>query len=240
MGNKKMKKEAYAMDLHIHSALSPCAHEDMTPNNIVNMAHLKGLDIIAVTDHNSAENLPGIQQCCKEKDILLLPGIEVNSKEEVHLLTYFSTLAMALEFSHILYEHLPPIENNKNIFGTQRIIDKEDSIVDEVRKLLISATDLSIDKIIKIVKEMGGVTVAAHVDKNNNSIFSNLGFVPDYLEFKTLEVLNKEQRSQNDLNSTGRYNIISSSDAHYLWQILERREFIQLHTLSVKELINTL
>lgn len=235
-----MSKGNFAVDLHIHSALSPCAHEDMSPNNIVNMAVIKGLDIIAVTDHNSAGNLPAIEKCCINNNILMLPGIEVNSREEVHLLVYFNTLSMAMEFSKVVYKHLPDILNDKRIFGNQIIFDEEDLIIGEEAKLLISATDLSIEEITKIVRNMEGTVIPAHIDKKSNSIYNNLGFIPENLHFKTLEITNQNNLSALVNISHDNFKYITSSDAHYLGDIMEREQFLNLDSLKTYNIIKNL
>ena len=102
---------AYFADLHIHSCLSPCGDDDMTPANIAGMAKIKGLDIIAVTDHNAARNLPAVQKCCEAYGLLLLPGMEITTKEEVHLLGYFDSVDTALRFGKELKNHLPKKKN---------------------------------------------------------------------------------------------------------------------------------
>ena len=132
------------LDLHIHSALSPCGDNDMTPNNIVNMALLKGLDAIAVTDHNSAENVEAVMKLGFEKGIVVVPGMEVQSKEEVHLLCYFSDLDRALGFQQRVYDNLEG-ENNPDYFGDQLIMDEMDRVVGHNRRLLI-----------RIYKPLGG------------------------------------------------------------------------------------
>ncbi|MGI6707045.1 MAG: PHP domain-containing protein [Clostridia bacterium] len=120
-----------AVDLHIHSCLSPCADDDMTPNNIVNMALLKKLDIISVTDHNSAGNVAAVMEVAKDKDILILPGMEVNSREEVHLLCYFASLDSITAFDRFLYPYIPEVPNHKNIFGSQLLCNEQDKVIGE-------------------------------------------------------------------------------------------------------------
>ena len=137
-----------AVDLHIHSCLSPCADDDMTPNNIVNMALLKKLDAISVTDHNSAGNVAAVMEVAKDKDILVLPGMEVNSREEVHLLCYFESLDGITSFDRFLYPHIPEVLNRKNIFGSQLFCNEQDEVIGEEKKLLINAVDLSVNEIV--------------------------------------------------------------------------------------------
>ena len=136
-----------AVDLHIHSCLSPCADDDMTPCNIAGMAYVKHLDCIALTDHNAAENLPAAALAAREMGVCLLPGIEVTSSEEVHILCYFPAVDPAVDFGRMIYDHLPPLPNNKRIFGNQMILGPEDEAQGELSKLLIQATDLSIVEI---------------------------------------------------------------------------------------------
>ena len=114
-------------DLHIHSCLSPCGDELMTPNNIAGMAMLKGLDAIAVADHNSARNLPALSRTCAAMGVLLLPAMELTTAEEVHLLSYFPTVEAALDFSEELHGCLPPIQNRPDIFGPQQVLDEDDA-----------------------------------------------------------------------------------------------------------------
>lgn len=139
-----MKAKAYAVDLHIHSCLSPCGDEDMTPNNIVNMALLKGLDFIAVTDHNSALNLPAVESLARKAGLGFLPGIEVNTKEEIHVLAYLPDVERALVLDEWIMKHLPPTPNREDFFGEQRILNEEDECVGKLDRLLIHATDLSL------------------------------------------------------------------------------------------------
>lgn len=233
-----MEKGQWAYDLHIHSALSPCADNEMTPNNIINMAQLKGLDIIAVTDHNSAQNLPAVFKVGKGKEILIIPGIEVTTKEEVHLLCYFPSLDLVLDFDKKIKSHLPPIPNKKSIFGDQIILNEKDEITGEVEYLLINALDLSIDEIYKEVEKREGVIVPAHVDRKSFSMISNLGFIPPHLLINTLEI--SKNCNKNDINLPKEYQFIQSSDAHYLGDILERKFFIGLKKLNIENVLHYL
>jgi len=138
----------YFYDLHIHSALSSCAENDMTPNNIVNMALLKGLDFIAITDHNSAENVKAVMKCAQNKDIIVVPGMELETAEEVHLACLFPDLESVIEYSRKIYSSLPEIKNNERIFGQQLVVDSGDKIIRIVDGLLSTATRLTIDEIV--------------------------------------------------------------------------------------------
>ena len=116
-------------DLHIHSCLSPCGDALMTPNNIVGMAFIKQLDAIAVCDHNTARNLPAIKEVADMMNVVLLPGLELTTREEAHMLAYFESVDAALAFSDVIYAHLPPIPNNAKFFGEQQRMNAQDEVI---------------------------------------------------------------------------------------------------------------
>lgn len=222
-------------DLHIHSCLSPCGDNDMTPNNIVNMAKLLGLDVIAVSDHNSAKNLTAIKKIAQEVDMLVIPAIELNSAEEVHILSLFYTFEDALAFSDYIYEHLPNIINKPEIFGEQLVLDENDEKIGEVDKLLINALDIGIDKLIDIISDYNGVLIPAHIDKSSYSIISSLGFIPPDYDFKCVEVKNID-----NYKADFKGRIISNSDAHYLEHINEPNLYIEAKDKTIKSVIDAI
>jgi len=226
-------------DLHIHTALSPCADNDMTPNNIVNMACLKGLDIIAVTDHNSAENVEAVIKCSHKKNLVVVPGMEVMSSEEVHVLCLFATLEKVLEFQEIVYNSLPPIPNRPDIFGQQIIFNEKDHITGYVDTLLLASAGLSIEDVFNHTIRLGGAAIPAHVDKSSYSMISNLGTIPEELEVKYLEISRNctETEFKSSHPNLSKYEFLKSSDAHFLWDILERESFIELEEPSAQCLI---
>ena len=231
-----------AVDLHIHSALSPCSDNEMTPNNIVHMAKLKGLTMIAVTDHNSAENLQAISCCAREQGIILVPGLEVETKEEVHVICLFKTLEKAIKMQEKVYAALPDIQNREDIFGQQLIMNEEDVVSGTIRRMLITATGLSLDEVFQLVKSLEGVAIPAHVDRESYSILSNLGLIPEHLDIRYLEVskgCNLEEFKKKNPRLE-KYHLIKSSDAHRLGDIMERESFIELDGLSVENLIEAL
>lgn len=229
-----------AVDLHIHTALSPCSEEEMSPNNIVNMSLLKGLDIIAVTDHNSAENVCSVMECAKGSSLLVVPGMELETMEEVHLVCLFESSDKALQMQEIVYSKLPPINNRVEIFGEQIIYDHDDNVTGKCDKLLQTAAGIGVDEAFDIVKGLGGAIIPAHIDRESYSMMSNLGSIPDNLSIRYLEISTMCPREKY-LKITSRlnqYKFISSSDAHRLGDILERVSFIELEELSAKCLIN--
>ena len=191
-------------DLHMHSCLSPCGDMDMTPNNIAGMAMIKGLNIIALTDHNS-------------------PGMELTTEEEVHVVCLFAELEDALAFDSYVYERLIKIRNKKEIFGEQIIMNEMDEPIGEEEYLLINATSISFDSVYDIVKEFHGIMIPAHLDKTTTSLLSNLGMIPPNSRFTCAEVKNLEKL--HGLMKANPYlekcRIISDSDAHYLPDISE-------------------
>lgn len=232
----------FAVDLHIHTALSPCGDEDMTPNNIVNMALLKGLDLIAVTDHNCCANLEAVIDVGRNHGLMVIPGIEVQSKEEVHLICLFKKLAAACEFGSLIYDSLPDIPNNEDLFGRQLILDASDTMVGKVEKLLLSSCAYSVNEIFQMVKERDGICIPAHVDRQGYSIISNLGFIPKGLDVRVIEISKKTepQAALNKMPFLKGYKTVVSSDAHYLWDISEREHFVEMEYLSPSKLFEAL
>lgn len=226
-----------AADLHIHSCLSPCAEEVMTPNNIVNMAFIKQLGVIAVTDHNSAKNLPAVATVAKQRGLVLLPGLEVQSREEVHLLCYFESVEAAVQFGDEIYEFLPNIPNRPDIFGSQQIMDANDEVTGTEPKLLIQSLRLGIEQVVMRVQEQGGLVVPAHINKNANSILYSLGFIPPGLGFPTLEVSRTAPIPAVDLSM---YRVVYTSDAHDIYAILEPEQYIEVETCSAHGVLRSM
>ncbi len=228
-------------DFHIHSALSPCGDDDMTPNNIVNMSVLKGLDAIAVTDHNSAKNVRACYECGKKNGLIVLPGMEIETSEEVHLLALFSHPDNAETLDDIISSKLVKIKNRTDIFGTQLVLDEQDEIVETIPNLLSTATMLTLSEAVKIVRDLGGVPIPAHVDKTSYSVISNLGFIPKELNFSTVEMKFPEMKDsyieKYDLSSC---KVIHNSDAHFLWDIHEKEHFLDIKACSGQEIIDYL
>ena len=230
----------YYYDLHIHSALSPCGDNDMTPNNIVNMALLNELDFMAVCDHNCCFNLPAVIECAKNTNVTVIPGMEVETCEEVHVLTYFPDLASCEKMCGIVMSSLPDIKNNVQIFGHQFVMDAQDNVVRDVENLLSTATSLSIYDVISHAKSLGGVAVPAHINKSSYSVLSNLGFIPPDLEISAVELLKDSKVEEFNNSQFKKYNIISSSDSHYLQDILYKKSSITLPDKTVSALLDKL
>lgn len=216
-------------DLHIHTALSPCGDEDMTPNNIVNMSILKGLDVIAITDHNICGNAKACMDAAEGTGLIVLPGLEVESCEAVHNLCIFEDIESAKEMERIVLESLPNIKNRPDIFGREIFLDRNDNECGEEDILLLNSSFLSIYDIKEKTEELGGVYIPAHIDREAYGILASLGIFPEDIGVKLLEVSQSapDGFTEDFERQYGKgYAFITSSDAHYLENISERRHFL--------------
>lgn len=221
-----MEKVCY--DLHTHSALSPCGDNEMTVNNLVNMAVLNGIHVLAITDHNSCKNCPAAMKVAEEMPITVIPGMELCTSEEVHVVCLFPSLEKAMDFDAYVHERLPKIENRAEIFGEQRILNERDEIIGYEPYLLINATTISIEEVADLVRRFGGVCWPAHIDKSSTSVFSNLGyFSPDW-GFSVVEIADRSRIGEFAPKIPGFENmlVLTNSDAHYLWNISEGENFL--------------
>ena len=223
-------------DFHIHSCLSPCADMDMTPHSMAGMSYINGLNAIAVADHNTARNIRAVTAAAQQYGVCVVPAIEAESAENIHLLCLFPTIEAAETMGTMLEEHLPPIKNRPDIFGEQWTMNECDEKTGEIDVLLINATDLSIEQIKVEVEKLGGVCIAAHIDREKNGIVATLGCVPDYLGFTTLEL----SRTAACYEKDGKYKYITDSDAHILTDIAEKTSFLEVEEISAAEILKKL
>lgn len=229
-------------DLHIHSCLSPCGDDDMTPCNIAGMAALIGLDVIAVTDHNTCKNCPAVMAAASSYPITVIPGMELCTAEEVHVLCLFKALDAAMAFDDYVYKHLIKVKNRPDIFGFQQIYNSEDAIAGVEPYLLINATDISFDDVWQLTADYGGIMIPAHVDKDSTSLLSNLGFIPRDSHFRCAEIKNRDtllalQKKHPYLEQC---HLIFDSDAHRLDQIHEATNFIHCKSRSASDILAAL
>ena len=232
----------YYYDLHMHSCLSPCGDMDMTPNNIVGMSKLLGLDVIALTDHNSVLNCKAVMKLGEENGLCVIPGMELTTMEEIHVVCLFPTYEKALQFNDYVKEHQMQFPNRVDIYGRQVIMDENDEEIGEVENLLILATDISVMDIKPLVESFDGVCYAAHINRDSMSIISSLGDIPPECDFKTAEV-----SSSGDVEKLKeRYPILSDmlivrdSDAHYLQNMRDAENFFELDELSINAVLKKL
>ncbi|MBQ8850372.1 MAG: PHP domain-containing protein [Clostridia bacterium] len=220
----------YFYDLHVHSCLSPCADNDMTPNNIAGMAALKGLNLVALTDHNSCKNCPAFFEACRRQGIIPIAGMELSTAEDIHLVCLFPTLDAAMNFDGIVEKHLMNVKNRPEIFGDQIVTDENDEAIAIEDRLLISVTDLWIGDAVRLVREYGGYIRPAHIDRESNGIVAILGDIPSEYGFGCFEFNDpsniEEYRKRFPYITDDR--LLVCSDAHRLWEINEAEHFLMI------------
>lgn len=229
-------------DLHLHSCLSPCGDHDMTPANLVGMAAVKGLDVIALTDHNSCKNCPAAIYHGMHYGVTVIPGMELTTEEEVHVICLFPTLEDAMAFDALVYEKLLPVPNREDIFGRQQIMNENDEVTGTVENLLINATTIPFDDVFPLAGSFHGIAYPAHVDKISTSLISNLGFVPpgstfSCAEFHDFSNLHRIRRQHPFFESC---NVICCSDAHYLEDIHEPEYQIYARSGEILDILDAL
>jgi len=210
-----MLQEFWA-DFHIHSCLSPCGELDSSPRGIVNAATKKGLNVIAVCDHNSVENLPYVIKAAQDSGIVVIPAMEASTAEEVHIVALFGSVEAAFEMQKKIYENLRG-QNNPDVFGMQVIANENDEVEGFCEKLLIGATDLNIYQIVDAIHSFGGLSIAAHVDRQAFSIIGQLGFIPPDLKLDGIEISYRvnPQDFLNQHPELSRFSVVTGSDAHH-------------------------
>lgn len=207
-----------AADLHIHSLLSPCAGDEMTPPKVLQRAVEQGLDFVAITDHNSALNVPAFCQAAKEFPIQVVPGMELQTREDIHLICLFDTQEKAFRLQEIVDQTLPKVKNREEFFGSQLIADERGEVTGIEDRLLLNSLELSLEEAVIEVVRIGGVCIAAHVNRQSYSLLGVLGLIPAKLPLAGLEITDRKavpslSHTYKDLK---RYPLIFSSDAHYL------------------------
>ncbi len=219
----------YFYDLHIHSCLSPCGDDSSTPDSIAGMGELNGLNIMALTDHNSCKNCPAFFEAAVRHGILPVAGMELTTAEDIHVVCLFPSINSSLEFDREIEKRRILIPNRADIFGNQLICDSEDNIIATEENMLINATTVAFEEAPALVESFGGICYPAHIDRSSNSVIAVLGAFPKTPEFSCAEVHNKELLSDMSLLSKlPKERMIVSSDAHYLWDIKEPCEYLTL------------
>ena len=210
----------FKADLHIHSCLSPCSDWDMSPKKIVAKSLERQLDLIAICDHNTAENAAATSREGTRQGIAVLPGMEICSREEVHLVTLFKKIEDALKMQELIYTHLPG-KNQPEIFGHQVVADEHDQVLGENPRLLIGATQLSLHDIVEKIHHLGGICISAHVDRPSYSLMGQLGFIPEDLHLDAVEVSYRVplDKALSEVPGIKDYPCVTASDAHFLRDI---------------------
>lgn len=210
----------FKADLHIHSCLSPCSDWDMSPKKIIAKSLERQLDLIAICDHNTAENAAAALREGTRQGLAVLPGMEICSREEVHLVTLFKKIEDALKMQEFIYAHLPG-KNQPEVFGHQVVADEHDQVLGENPRLLIGATQLSLLEIVEKAHHLGGICISSHVDRPSYSLIGQLGFIPEDLHLDAVEVSYRVplDKALTEVPGIKNYPCVTSSDAHFLSDI---------------------
>lgn len=229
--------KVFNCDLHIHTCLSPCAELDMHPMAIVQKAIEAKLDMIAICDHNSSANVPYVIKAASSSKLKILPGMEITSCEEVHLLAIFDSLPGLTSMQNIIDQHLAGV-NDENLFGVQAIVNEIGEVEGINNQLLIGATDLSLDILIGHIHQFDGLAIAAHIDRESFSVLSQLGFIDNTADFDALEITPRTGFDQARVQypELSKFSFIVSSDSHYIKDIGEGFTRMNLSAPTFSEL----
>lgn len=228
MGNRYPERRlalslpVFRSDLHVHTVLSPCAEIEMIPPLIVEDALTKGIQLIAITDHNASYNVAAVIKASENSGLIVLPGMELQTKEEVHVLCLFDTINQVEKLQEIVNKHLPPLKNKEDFFGYQLVVDETGNLIRTETQLLLTSTNLSIDHLWGIVEELKGIIIPAHVNRKANGLIEILGFVPEEIPIIALEVSRHitPEKAKNQFPQINKYPIIQNGDVHRLSEFL--------------------
>ena len=206
----------FVADLHVHSVLSPCAEVEMTPRNIVWHAAQHGIDIVAITDHNACDNVTAAFTAAKDTNVIILPGMEVETEEEVHIIVLFEKMRQLKEWEQFVKQHMSGRLNDEKRFGAQFVVDEEDELIRIKPEMLLTSLRCGIAEVCNKVNELGGICIASHVDRPANSLLAQLGFIPPDVELAAVEVsrLMSPSEAKQRFPGIGNLPIVTSSDAH--------------------------
>ena len=224
-------------DLHLHSCLSPCGDEEMTPNSIAGMGKLNGLSILALTDHNTTANAAAFYAACRRYGIVPIAGAELTTAEDIHLVSLFPTLEAALDFDADLAPYRIAVPNRPEIFGRQLLVDENDGVLGERTELLTNALSLSISEAAEFARRYGAVCYPAHIDRESNGAIAVLGAFPHEIGFTCYELADAANRDVYARSyGLSKLRTVVSSDAHVLWNISEGENTLMLSGESEDEL----
>lgn len=225
------------VDLHVHTVLSPCAEVEMIPPLIIRQARRLWLDVIAITDHNSAENVAAVMKAAQGSGITVMPGMEVQTREEIHLVCLFDTLDQVQRWQELVYAHLPDQRNREDVFGAQFVVDETGEFIRYNKRLLLTSTSMSLEQVTEYVRALGGLCIAAHIDRPGYSILTALGFIPPELDLDAIEMSAQTtpvevRRRFPGLSS---YAMIISGDSHRLSEMIAKTVLV-IDEPCIKEL----
>ncbi|MBI3946499.1 MAG: PHP domain-containing protein [Armatimonadetes bacterium] len=224
----------FSGDLHVHTVLSPCAEYDMAPSLIVARARESGLDLVAITDHNSVENARAVMEAARGTGLAVIPGMEVETVEEVHVLALFGSLTQALRWQDVVYARLPDLPNDERHFGVQALVGPDDGVRGVLDRRLATATSLSLDEVVVRVSALGGISIPSHVDRPAYGLLGVLGFIPAGLDVPAVEV--SPRCPESVLASLEGRCVLRGSDAHRLDALGTARSRFLMAAPTVPEL----
>lgn len=230
--------ERLSFDLHLHSCLSPCGGEDNTPAALAGMCALAGINVVALTDHNTCGSCAPFCRAAEYYGVLALPGMELTCAEEAHVVCLFPDLAAAEAFGALVREKLPPIQNRPAVFGPQIYMDEEDRVLGEETTFLAGAASIGIYEAAELVRSFGGAAYPAHIDRDSFSLLANLGLWDPAMGFPLAEVSRNCPPGlfeRPDLRGVPHFD---GSDAHYLDQILDAHQYMDLPERSTRAVLD--
>ena len=225
----------FRADLHVHTVLSPCAEVEMIPPLIVDAALEKGLHLIAITDHNASANVQAVMQAAKGTDLWVLPGMELQTREDVHLLCLFDNLQQLQSWQTVVDSLLPDQPNNIDFFGEQFIVDAEGDFIRREERLLLNSVNISLENAAHKVTQLGGLAIPAHVNRKAFGLIEILGLVPDYFEALEISRHIDPQTARQKYPQLGSHALIQNGDAHMLDGFLCTTEF-EVQSISIDEI----
>ncbi len=213
--------QVYVAELHVHTVLSPCAEIEMIPPLIVRTALERGINLLAITDHNASANVEAVIKAAQGHALTVLPGMEVQTREEVHMLCLFDTLEQLAEWQQQVDAHLPDLENNAELFGEQFVVDETGKFVRRERRLLLVSARMTLREAATRVHTLGGLAIPAHIDRKAFSLIANLGLVPGGVPFAALEITRHitSAQARQRFPQVGDLPLMQCGDAHRLDEI---------------------
>lgn len=230
-------------DLHIHTCLSPCGDDESTPNNIVNMAkEICGLDVIAITDHNSVGNAGVCMNLGEKIGLTVIPGMELTTSEDIHVICLFSNISNAEAFGKYVNEKSMQVNNKSEIFGNQLYMNEKDEVINEEKRLLIVTSNIGIYDVNQLMKKFDGVAFPSHIFRESSGVIPILGTLPDELNFNCVEVTspNITEEQLNKFDVLSKYKLLKNSDSHMYANINDNsgENYFYLEEISIKNVMN--
>lgn len=214
-------------ELHVHTCLSPCAEVEMIPPLIVREAVERGIHLIAITDHNTTANIGGVIEAARGSGLTVLPGIEIQTREEVHSLCLFDTLEQAEAFDAWLRAGMAPFKNRPEYFGEQFVVDSTGDFIRREEQLLLMSVEHSLNDAFAAVEALGGLLIPAHVNRTAFGLLPVLGMLPPELGFEAVEISRhlSPEKAVQQYPQLAKMPLLQGGDAHRLDELLGVNKF---------------